>query len=82
MNTAGMLEPIAESSPRFKARMAGVFQLLESLTATFGQVIILGRLVVSDNAAATAANILGHEQLYWLGFASSLMAVIFHISLL
>jgi hypothetical protein len=59
--------------------MAGFFQLLESVTATFGQVIILGRLVVSGNAAATATNILGHERLFWLGFASSLLAVVFHI---
>ena len=74
-----MMERIAQTSLRFRARMAGAFQLLESLTATFGQVIILGRLVVSDNAAATAANILGHERLFWLGFASSLVAVVFHI---
>ncbi|MGC1905525.1 MAG: DUF4386 domain-containing protein [Candidatus Acidiferrum sp.] len=74
-----MMERIAETSPRFTARMAGFFQLLESVTATFGQVIILGRLVVSGNAAATATNILGHERLFWLGFASSLLAVVFHI---
>ena len=73
------MERIAETSPRSRARMAGVFQLLESLTATFGQVIVLGKLVVSGNAAATAANILGHERLFWLGFASSLVAVVFHI---
>ncbi len=75
-----MMERIAEASPRFKARMAGVFQLLESLTATFGQVVVLGRLVVSGNAAATAANILGHERLFWLGFASSLLGVVFHLA--
>jgi len=49
-----MMERIAEASPRFKARMAGVFQLLEALTATFGQVIIRDRLVVARNGAATA----------------------------
>jgi hypothetical protein len=59
--------------------MAGVSQLLEAITATFGQVIVLDRLVVSGNAAATAANILGHERLFWLGFASSLIGVVFHI---
>ena len=59
--------------------MAGVCQLLEALTATFGQVFVLGKLVASDNAAATASNILGHERLFWLGFASSLVAVVFHI---
>jgi hypothetical protein len=74
-----MMKRIAEASPRFKARLAGVCQLLEAITATFGQVIVLGRLVVSGNAAATAANILGHERLFWLGFASSLLGVAFHI---
>jgi Domain of unknown function (DUF4386) len=74
------MERIAEVSPRFKARMAGAFQLLEALTATFGQVIVLNKLVVSGNAAASAANILGHERLFWLGFASSLMGVAFHIA--
>src|SRR6202041_498935 len=80
MSTAATLEGITETSPAFKARMAGVFQLLEALTSTCGQVIILGRLVVVGNAAATAANILGHERLGWLGFASSLIGVVFHIA--
>jgi hypothetical protein len=31
-----MMERIAETSPRFNARMAGAFQLLEALTAGFG----------------------------------------------
>src|ERR1700676_1857215 len=75
-----MMERIAETSPRFKARMAGVSQLLEALTATFGQVIVRDKLVVAGNAAATAANIVGHEPLFWLGFASSLIGVAFHIA--
>jgi hypothetical protein len=75
-----MTERTAEASPRFKARMAGAFQLLEALTATFGEVIVLGRLVVAGNGAATAANILGHERLFWLGFASSLIGVACHIA--
>ena len=74
------MERIAEASPRFKARMAGACQLLEAITATFGQVIVLNKLVVSGNATATAANILGHERLFWLGFASSLLGVAFHIA--
>src|ERR1700687_439971 len=75
-----MMERIAEASPRFKARMAGVCQLLEAVTAAFGQVIVRDRLVVAGNAAATAANMLGHERLFWLGFASSLIGVAFHIA--
>jgi len=80
MSAAATLEGITETSPAFKARMAGVFQLLEALTSTCGQVIILGRLVVVGNAAATAANILGHERLFWLGFASSIVGVACHIA--
>jgi Domain of unknown function (DUF4386) len=43
-------------------------------------VFVLGRLIVSGNAAATAANILGHERLFWLGFVSSLIGVACHIA--
>jgi Domain of unknown function (DUF4386) len=67
-------------SPRFTARMAGVFQLLEALTATYGQKFALGGLIVSGNATATAAKILGHESVFWLGFASSLIGVVFHVA--
>jgi hypothetical protein len=75
-----MMERIAETSPRFKARMAGACQLMEAVTAAFGGVIIPGKLVVAGNAAATAANILGHERLFWLGFVLSLIGVGFHIA--
>ena len=75
-----MMERIAETSPRFKARMAGVCQLMEAVTAAFGGVIIPGKLVVAGNAAATAANILGHERLFWLGFVLSVIGVGFHIA--
>jgi hypothetical protein len=75
-----MMEPIAEASPRCKARVAGVFEMLEGMTSAFGQVFVLGRLMVSGNAAATAANILGHERLFWFGFVSSLIGVACHIA--
>jgi len=75
-----MMDRIAESSPRFKARMAGVFQLLEAITAASPGVFVLGKLVISGNAAATAANILGHERLFWVGFASLLIGIACHIA--
>lgn len=75
-----MTDRIAEASPRFKARMAGVCQLMEAVTATFGEVIIPGKLVVAGNAAASGANILGHQRLFWLGFVLSLIGVAFHIA--
>jgi hypothetical protein len=80
MSTAVLTDRLGDASPRLKARMAGACQLLEALTAAFGQVIVLDRLVVAGNAAATAANILGHERLFWLGYASSLIGVASHIA--
>src|SRR5688500_10284863 len=68
-----------EPSPQVYARMAGVFQLLEALTATFGQ-MILPKLVVSGDAAATAANILANQPLFWWGFAATIIGVLFHIA--
>ena len=71
---------MAALSPRTKARMAGIFELLEGTASTGGQVVILGSLVVEGSAATTATNILAHQQLFWLGFASSLLGVAFHLA--
>jgi hypothetical protein len=79
MDQALMIERIRQSSPRLKARIAGVFEALEGLTSSWGQVFVLGKFIVSGNAAATAANILANERLFWLGFISSLIGVICHI---
>jgi uncharacterized protein DUF4386 len=68
-----------EWSPKAKARLAGVFEALEGFTSSWGQVTVLGQLMVVGNAAATAANILQHETLFRLGFASSLFGVVFHL---
>lgn len=80
MSTSAAMAQKPGPSPRSLGRVAGVCQLLEAITATFGQVIVLGRLIVAGNAAATAANILGHQRLYWIGFSSSAIAVIFHLA--
>jgi hypothetical protein len=77
---AQVTKRMAAWSPRLKARIAGVFEALEGLTSAGGQVVILGSLVVAGNAAATAANILAHQPLFWLGFASQLLGVAFHIA--
>ena len=71
---------IREASPHLKARLAGVFELLEGMTSAYGQVFVMGRLVVAGNAAATAASILGHPVLFWSGFALSLVAVPLHLA--
>jgi hypothetical protein len=70
-----MNERIAEASPRFKARMAGVSYLLTSTAYGVGQMLVLGKLVVHGNAAATANNILAHGHLMRLGFAADIVSV-------
>jgi hypothetical protein len=70
---------IENVSPRRLARVAGLFELLEGIGSSVGQVSILGGLLVSGNAASTAANILAHAGQFWLGFALSFLAVAFHV---
>jgi Domain of unknown function (DUF4386) len=74
-----MTQRAKEWSPRAKARLAGVFEALEGFTSSWGQVAVLGKLLVVGNAAATAGNILEHETLFRWGFVSSLLGVAFHL---
>lgn len=69
MNTEVVMERIAEMSPRGKARLAGAFYLVTILAGVFAQGFVSGSLVVSGDAAATAANIRTHESLFRLGYA-------------
>src|SRR5215470_2495882 len=72
------MKEIREMSPRFLARMAAILAVLEGEAQVWGQLRIPGRLVVPTDAAATAANILGHESLFRLGLALSVLAVAFN----
>jgi hypothetical protein len=74
-----MTHQTKEWSPKARARLAGVFEALEGFTSSWGQVTVLGRLIVVGNAAATAGNILQHETLFRWGFVSSLLGVAFHL---
>lgn len=66
-------------SPKSLARLAGLFEALEGTVYTFGQVVVLGKIVVFGDAAKTAANVLAHENLYRLGFACCIAGTIFHV---
>jgi len=79
MSAAVMMERIADASPRFKARMAGVCYLLMFLP---GGLAVFARrgLVVQGDAAATATNILAHETLFRLGLAGDLLVIACYIA--
>src|SRR6266540_4379122 len=79
MNAAATMERIAETSPSFKAKIAGVLYLLTILTGAIA-LFVDRSLVVSGNAAATATNILAHELLFRLGFASDVIAALCYIA--
>lgn len=71
-----MTQRITEWSPRFKARVAGALYLIGGTLGGFAEVFVRGRVVVYDDAAATATNILTHESLYRLGGAADLISLV------
>lgn len=81
MATAVMMQQTAELCPHIKARMAGVFYLLTIVTRIVADAFVRNRLVVAEDAAGTASNILGHEPLFQLGFAADIMAFASYIAL-
>ncbi len=74
-----MTKPVAEASPRPKARITGVVYLLYFLTVMSADFLVKG-LIVSGDAAATANNILAHESLFRVGFAINLIATALYIA--
>jgi hypothetical protein len=78
MNVAVMTERIAEASPRSKGRSAGFFWLMTMVTGTLAM-LAAQKVLVSGDAAETAANLLAHEQLYRLGVAANLIATVCYL---
>src|SRR5438445_2775950 len=73
MSTAVMTDPIAESSPLFRADIAGVLYLTSILTGV-AAAFVRWRLVIPDDATATATNILAHEPLFRILLAADLIS--------
>jgi hypothetical protein len=73
-HTTATVRRSIENSPRAYARVAGALYLVVIVAAAFAQMGVRGRLQISGDAAATAGNILAHEQLYRWGFAAEVVA--------
>lgn len=63
-------------SPQVCARTAGGLYFIVIAGGLSAEVFVRDRLVVAKDPAATAANILAHEQLFRWGFAADLIAVL------
>jgi hypothetical protein len=65
----------AESSPRLKARLAGVCYLITIGVGAFDHLFVGGKLTVPGDATATVENILASASLYRLAFALDMIPV-------
>src|SRR2546425_2080080 len=68
-----MTEHSREESPRIKARIAGGLWLLCIVSGMVGFIAEFP-LIVANDAAATASNILANESLFRLGFTANLIS--------
>ena len=64
------------------ARAAGIAMLLSIVFGFLGEMYLPGKIIVAGDAAATAANIVGHPVLFRLTFASYLVEGICDVALL
>lgn len=69
---------LAGVSPRFTARMTGLFYLLYVVIAVLAGFARRGILIAGD-AAATATNIMAHQSVYQMAFACDLLSVVSYI---
>ena len=62
-----------DQSQRRAARVVGLAYLAALVPAIFAEFYVPGQLIVYDDAAETARNIVAHERLFRLGIASNLI---------
>ena len=72
--------PDAIAASRY-ARVAGVAMLLSVVFGLLGEMILPEKIVVARDAAATAANIVGHPALFRLTFAAYLVEALCDVAL-
>ena len=77
-----MTDRTIETSPQLYARIGGALYLIIIVLGIFEEAFVRDRLVVSGNAAATAANLRSMESLWRLGIASEFFLLICALVLL
>lgn len=66
-------------SPQCYARLAGALYLYIIIAGSFAALFVRGELVVTGDAAATAANIVSNEFLFRIGFSGELLHLSFDV---
>jgi len=77
-----MTGEVIDGSRRQAARVVGLAYLLALVPAIFAELFARGRLIVADDAARTAMNIIAHQRLFRLGIASNLAVCAIDIALI
>jgi hypothetical protein len=77
-----MAIPIIDKSQRRAARVVGFCYLFSMAVGIFAESYVGGRLIVPDNAAQTARNIIANERLFRLGIAGYLLSQVSDVVLI
>ena len=67
------MQSLQFSSVRAYARTGGLLYFVLILVGMFAELFVRGRLVVSGDAAATAHNLIAHQQLWQAGIVADLL---------
>src|SRR5437868_4255589 len=77
-----MTDNAIKTSPQLYARIGGALYLIIIVIGLFGEAFVRGRLIVSGDAAATAANIISHQSLWRFHIAAELFLLMCAVALL
>src|SRR5437588_813643 len=77
-----MTDRTIERSPQLYGRIGGALYLIIIVVGLFGEAFVRDRLIVSGNAAATAANVMSHESLWRFHIAAEIFLLICAVALL
>ena len=75
-----MTHPIAETSPSTRGRILAALYLFVIIAGNTAQGFISDRLVVGDDAARTAANIVANKSLYRLGYTIFMLEMVAQVA--